>query len=158
MKLSPARVGLIVLGAALLGISVFGILVADVTRVTDLDAAAAESQFDAVLDSLDSGPPRLTRDGTGGFTNSTGPAGNIGVAPAHLGVLAFQADHNRFIRSEVPFWFFRLKGPVVRLALRGSGFDLDRLGLTPSDIARQGAGVILDESWPNGDRVLVWAE
>jgi hypothetical protein len=86
MKLRPSRVILVLAGAALSGLVIFGILAAGVTTVS--------------------------RPGRAG-----GPA-----------------------------------------ALRGSGFDLDRLGLTPGDLARQGRGIILDETFAGGDRLLVWAE
>ena len=77
---------------------------------------------------------------------------------AIFGLLAFRASDNRLLRSDIPFWFFRLKGSAAQFALRGSGFDMKRLGITPGDIARQGAGIILDETSANGDRLLVWAE
>jgi hypothetical protein len=51
-----------------------------------------------------------------------------------------------------------LKGPALQYATRGTGVDLDRLGITPADIKRHGPGPILDETRSNGDRVLVWVE
>jgi hypothetical protein len=47
---------------------------------------------------------------------------------------------------------------AAQFALRGSGFDMKQLGLTPGHIAGQGPGVILDETTAAGDRLLVWAE
>lgn len=73
-------------------------------------------------------------------------------------MLAFRAGDNRLLRSDIPFWFLRLKGPAAQFALRGSGFDMKRLGITPGDIARQGTGIILDETSASGGRLLVWAE
>jgi len=157
MTLRPSRVLLIILAAASLGFAVFGILAARVTSVAKVDGTEARDRFDAVLDHLDAGPPRLTRDGSGKFTNSspmvTGPV----TRPVKLGVLAFRARDRHLFRSDIPFWFFRLKGPAAQFALRGSGFDMKQLGITPGDIARQGAGVILDETTAEGDRLLVWA-
>ena len=158
MSLSPSRILLIVLGAAVFGFVVFGILAARVTTMEKVEQDAVRERFEAVIDSLDSGPPRLTRDGSGGFTNTapatTGPV----VRPSKLGVLFFRANDNRLVRSDIPFWFFRLKGSAARFALKDSGFDMDRLGITPKDIAKQGPGIILDEVFANGDRLLVWAE
>ena len=59
---------------------------------------------------------------------------------------------------DTPFWFFRLKGPAARLALDGTGFDLDRLHLTPSDLERFGPAVIVDHTSRDGSRLLVWTE
>jgi hypothetical protein len=60
MTLRPSRVLFIILGAAVLGLAVFGILAARVTSVAKMDGTDATVQFEAVLDSLDSGPPRVT--------------------------------------------------------------------------------------------------
>ncbi len=83
---------------------------------------------------------------------------SIVTRPSKLGVLFFRASGNRLVRSDIPFWFFRLKGQAAKFVLKDSGFDMERLGITPKDIARQGPGVILDETSANGDRLLVWAE
>ncbi len=158
MKLRPWHIGLIIVGAVLLGLAVFGILAAGVTTVTRLDTDTARSHFEAVVDSLDLGPPRLMRDGKGRFTNRDPAVASEGGAPTNLSVMVYRADNRRLIRSDIPFWFFRLKGPVVQLAVRDSGFDMKDLGIRPADIARQGAGFIMDESFANGDHLLVWAE
>ena len=42
--------------------------------------------------------------------------------------------------------------------MRDTGFDVDALKLTASDLERAGARVILDETRPGGDRLLVWTE
>jgi hypothetical protein len=62
------------------------------------------------------------------------------------------------VSAEVPFWFFRLKGPAAHLALRDTGFDLERLGLTPADLSRHGPSIVIDSSRDNADRLLVWTE
>lgn len=158
MKIKPSRIGLIVLVGALAGVVLFSFLAAQVTSLTHPGRKAAMSRFEAVIDSLDSGPPRLQRDGRGKFVNNDTAGDKRGVRPSKLGVLVYRIDDDQLIQSDIPFWFFRLKGSAARFALRGSGFDMDRLGVTPRDIARQGAGVILDESFTGGDRLLVWAE
>lgn len=158
MKISPTRIGLMVLGAALIGIAVFGLMAASVTTLTDSDQIQAFDRFEAVIDSLGGDPPRLQRDGSGVFISTAEPGEESGTTPGRLGVLVYRARENKLVRSDIPFWFFRLKGPVVRFALQGSGFDMDRLGLNPKDVARQGPGIILDETFADGDRLLVWAE
>ena len=75
-----------------------------------------------------------------------------------MAVMTYRFRESRLIRSDIPFWFFRLKAPVAQFALKGSGFDMKRLGLRPEDIVGQGAGLILDEMIDGGDRILVWAE
>lgn len=158
MSLRPSRILLIVLGAALVGVGVFGLLAARVTSMEKMDKDATHLQFQAVVDSLDSGPPRLTRDGSGRFTNTSIGQEDPLIKPSKLVVMAYRSRENRLVRSDIPFWFFRLKGPAAQLALKDSGFDMKRLGIRPRDIARQGAGLILDETFAGGDRILVWAE
>jgi hypothetical protein len=154
----PSRILLVILGAALLGMAIFGLLASRVTSWTKADGSKAKEHFEEVLGTFASGSPRLTRDGSGQFTNTAITAEAAGIEPKKLGVLAFRAGDHRLLRSDIPFWFIRLKGPAAKFALRGSGFDMKRLGITPGDIARQGAGIILDETSANGDRLLVWAE
>lgn len=158
MKIDPTRIGLGILVAALVGLAVFGLLASSVTSIMDSDQAAAYEIFQAVIDSLDSGPPRLQRDGSGNLVSRAVPPGNSDAQPVKLGVLFFRSSENKLVQSDIPFWFFRLKGSAARFALRGSGLDMDRLGVTPADIARQGPGLILDEQAADGGRILVWAE
>ena len=158
MSLRPSRILFIVLGAAVFGFAVFGILASRVTTIEKVEQDAVRGRFQAVIDSLDSGSPRLARDGSGGFTNTASAAVGPVARPSKLGVLFFRANENRLVRSDIPFWFFRLKGQAARFVLKDSGFDMERLGITPRDIASQGPGVILDEMSGNGDRLLVWAE
>jgi hypothetical protein len=73
-------------------------------------------------------------------------------------VLAYRRPEQRLVRADVPLWFLKLKGPAVQYALRGTGLDLERLGVTPADLERYGACVVLDETRANGDRLLVWTE
>jgi hypothetical protein len=75
MKLDSTRVGLGILGPALVGLAVFGLLASSVTSITDSNQAAACEVFQAVIDSLDSGPPRLQRDGAGNFVSRVSPPG-----------------------------------------------------------------------------------
>lgn len=115
MSIRPSRILFIIVGAAVFGFVVFGILAARVTTMENVEQDAVRGRFEAVIDSLDSGPPRLMRDGSGGFTktapSTTGPV----ARPSQLGVLFFRARDNRLVRSDIPFWFFRLKGQAARL-------------------------------------------
>lgn len=158
MKIDPTRIGLGILVAALVGLVVFGLLASSVTSITDSDQSMADEVFQAVIDSLDSGPPRLHRDESGNLVSRAIPSGISGAKPVKLGVLLYRSPENKLVQSDIPFWFFRLKGSAARFALRGSGLDMDRLGVTPADIARQGPGLILDEQAADGGRILVWAE
>lgn len=75
-----------------------------------------------------------------------------------LNALAYQADGQRLIAANAPFWFFRLKGPAAQLALSDTGLDLGRLGLTAAELQRFGPALLIDHKRANGDRLLVWTE
>jgi hypothetical protein len=75
-----------------------------------------------------------------------------------LHVLAYYPDGGRLVRADVPIWFLKLKGPAAQLALRGTGFDLERLEATPAELQRLGPRLLLDEIWSNGNWLLVWTE
>jgi hypothetical protein len=75
-----------------------------------------------------------------------------------LRILVYQVQQRRLVQADVPFWFVALKGPALQYAVRDTGVDLDRLGVTAADLRRHGPGPVLDETRPNGDRVLVWVE
>jgi len=88
--------------------------------------------------------PSPPREGTGGVER--------------LRILVYQVQQERLVQADVPFWFVALKGPALQYAVRDTGVDLDRLGVTAADLRRHGPGPILDETRSNGDRVLVWVE
>jgi hypothetical protein len=72
-----------------------------------------------------------------------------------LTVLAWDADDERLIRIDLPFWLLRLKkDPLDVLADRG--IHGNRLRLTVQDLERMGPRLILDHRGRRGERVLVW--
>ncbi len=72
--------------------------------------------------------------------------------------MAYQPHIGRIVRADVPFWFLKLKGPAARLALRDTGVDRDRLGITPADLERYGPWVVVDQATNSGARLLMWTE
>ncbi|MBI1873622.1 MAG: hypothetical protein HYS05_07010 [Acidobacteria bacterium] len=71
-------------------------------------------------------------------------------------ILAWDADDNRLAETSIPFWFVRLKASSpFSLKLGRVSRDLE---VTAHDLARFGAGIIVDFEEPGGTRVLVWTE
>jgi hypothetical protein len=143
--------------AAILGLTIFGALAWRSVSVEQADATDAVGRFEEVRRTFRSTQPLVRRDQNGGLIRNA-PATTRGPAPADLRVLAYRASEERLIQADVPLWFLRVKGPAVDYALRGTGFDLASLGLTASDLAHAGAGLVVDETRMNGDRLLVWTE
>jgi len=116
-------------------------------------AHASDSTFAAVLSRFpqDDGPLEPDSlaliDGTGG-----------GHHLAALHVLTYEAAAEREVRVDVPFWFVKLKGPAAALVLRRTGYDLREHKWTPEDLERRGPGILVHETRPNGNRILVWTD
>jgi hypothetical protein len=138
-----------------LGISFFGLLAARSISVERTDRTGAQNNFEDALAGIPSPTPLVRRDPSGRFMRRA-PTPPAAEKPTHLYVLAYYADGNRLVRADVPLWFYRVKGPAAAYALRGTGFDLDALGLTADDLQQAGAGVVLDETRATGDRLLAW--
>jgi hypothetical protein len=121
------------------------------------EPSVALRRFAQVESRLSSSEPMLRIDAGGTITRRALRVGE----PARLSrlhALAYRVPEQRIVHAAVPFWFLKLKGPAVQYALRDTGLDLKRLGVTPADLEQYGAGVVLNETRANGDRLLVWTE
>jgi hypothetical protein len=143
--------------AALLGILVFGLLVWRSVRVVRMDPTASENNFEEALGSLPSRIALVHRDARGRLVRPP-PVDPVGARPTQVHILAYYVDGQRLVRTDLPLWFFKVKGPAAAYALRGTGFDLEMLGLTAGDLEQAGARVVLDERRATGDRLLAWTD
>lgn len=144
---------------AVIGVGIFGWIASrqvDVQRTPSEEAQLAlRAQRQAIVDTL----PVFDLDA--GRSPARGPSNSMqgrDERVASLHVLAYYADGGRLVRANVPFWFLKLKGPAAQFALRGTGFDLEKLEVTPAELQRLGPRLLLDEIWSNGNRLLVWTE
>jgi hypothetical protein len=152
------RLGILVfVAAAVVGIGISGALVVRSVTVTRMDASGALNNFESIKKRMPGTPPLVARDASGTLVRRRS-ATTTGPAPTSLHALAYYVDGERLVQADVPMWFFKVKGPAVRYAVRGTGLDLDALNVTATDLEHAGAGVVLDETRSNGDRLLVWTE
>ena len=148
--------GALLLAAVLACAGMAAFVVRSVSSLS-LDERAASTEFDAVLDTVPSKAPLLIRDASGVVVRRSVPP-SAGSPPTALHVLAYHVAGERLVRSDLPLWFVSAKGPLVRYALRDTRLDLDELRVTATDLRAAGAGVVLDETRANGDRLLVWTD
>jgi hypothetical protein len=148
----------LLVGAATVGLSLFAAVAWRAFNVRPADQAEALQQFNAIRARLPRTMPLVRRDESGHFRRQREPSARGGPAPTRLQVLAYRASEERLVEADVPLWFFRVKGPAVAFALRGTNFDLESLGLTAADLVDAGPGIVLDETRGNGDRVLAWTQ
>ena len=125
-------------------------------HVDQADAADARRRFEEVRHDFPSAP-LVVWDAAGRLTRNA-PRAARGPRPSQLHVLLYRLREERLVRADVPLWFFKVKGPAMNYALRGTGFDLAALGLTAADLEEAGAGLVVDETRTNGDRLLAWTE
>lgn len=78
-------------------------------------------------------------------------------APDVLRVLVWDADEEKLVRVNVPFWLLRFSRRSS-FSVSSDGFDLNRLKLTVNDLERLGPALLLDHRERGGTRVLLWTE
>lgn len=152
------KVLLAVAAAAGIGLLVFGALVYRAVNIERASVPEALRRFEAVRSAFGGRTALLTLDESGSVIRREEPARQAPGAIRRLNALAFQADQQRLIAANVPFWFFKIKGPAAQLALRDTGLDLGQLRITAADLERHGPALVIDRLRANGDRLLVWTE
>ena len=158
MRLTPRRAVIVLAAGAAVGFSIFGVLVYRTVNIEHVDRGEAARRIANVRAALPPGRPVLAIDQAGNIVRHETPRSTTPAPLRRLSVLAYYADAQRLVSADVPFWFFEIKGPAARYALRDTGFDLDRLGITPAELRRYGPAVVIDQAGPKGDLLLVWTE
>jgi hypothetical protein len=154
----PTRILTLLLVAAILGLAAFGYLVSNVVTVARVEDSDGSRRFLAARAAFGSARPMLEIAPSGRVVRRPSPPREGAGHLERFRILVYQLQQRRLLEADVPFWFVSLKGPALQYAVRDTGVDLDRLGVTAADLQRHGPGPILDETRANGDRVLVWVE
>lgn len=122
-----ARVGVgIVLVAPVLGGALFAVMAWRTVSVLEIETSGVLHNFDEARMSVPSTTPLVYRDASGHFTRRPFVK-TPGPAPSELHVLAYHVDGQRLVRADVPLWFFEVKGPALRYAVRDTSLDFDAL-------------------------------
>jgi hypothetical protein len=143
--------------AAAAGLIVFGLMAWRSVTVERAEPDDALRRFVEIRSRFAGTEPILRVEADGRVVRSREPMGE-GRPPKYFRVLAYRAQERRLVRANIAFWFLKAKGPAVKYSLRGTGLDLDRLGISPADLARYGPSVVLDETGSDGGRLLVWTD
>jgi hypothetical protein len=120
-------------------------------------AAAASSDFDTVRARFAGQKPLIELDERGEFIRANTDRPTATVRPQTLHILAFDADDEKIVRMEVPFWLLRLKSGG-NFTMNGNHVDMAKLHLTVEDLDRYGPTLIVDHRDPKGAHVLVWTQ
>ena len=127
----------------------------DVKQTT---AAAATSDFESVRARFSGTKPLIELDERGDFIHANTDRPNGTVRPQFLNVMAFDADDEKVVRMELPFWLLRLKSGGSHFSMNGESVDLAKMHLTVEDLERYGPALILDHKDRKGAHVLVWTQ
>jgi len=141
---------------ATIGFALAGFLIWRSVTVEMIEPDDAQRQFAEIRARLSGAEPILHVDALGVVTRREIPAAGKAPKATRLYVMAYLAPEQRLVRADVPFWFLKVKGPGVKYAFRDTGFDLERLGITPADLEKFGVCLLLDETRASGDHLLVW--
>jgi hypothetical protein len=156
VTIRPSRLLSVLALAAILGLGVFGLMAWRSVTVERVEPDEALRRFMAVRAQFSAEPILRVRP-DGSVERSKEPPAD-GPAAKYFRVLAYRAPEHQLVRVNIAFWFLKAKGPAVKYSLRGTGLDLDRLGMSPADLARYGPTLVLDETAADGGRLLVWTD
>jgi len=123
-----------------------------------VDQKKADQEFDAIRVRFEGQMPLFDpdEDGDGAQPRADGRPAFTGQLQS-LNVAAYDPRAGKLVRFTVPFWLIRL-GKDGKLSLGDGALAGVRERLTVKDLEAFGPGLLIDESKPNGDRVLVWTE
>ncbi|MGB0953271.1 MAG: hypothetical protein ACPG31_08585 [Planctomycetota bacterium] len=146
---------------ALMGLGIFALMLNNWTAMESLDDATAEQRFAIILEEMVDPRPYLTLAAEGRLEQH---AEVLPAAPAEiaaLAVVAWNPTSKRWIRTDFPFWFVRMKmqgGITVGVLHAALGEDWDhlQLRLDAKDLAARGPGLLLDLQEEDGRRFLLW--
>jgi hypothetical protein len=147
----------IVLAGVSVAVAIFAALAWRSVAIRTANSSEARRRFAQVRAGFAMTMPLVQRDASGRFVRREDTAGPRQPA-TELRVMAYVTSQERLVEADVPLWFFHIKGPAAQIALRGTSFDLETLGLTATDLERAGATIVLDESRPDGDQLLAWTQ
>lgn len=158
MHQTSRRLLIALLVGGVIGLATLGILAYRAITVEQASAPEALRRFNEIRSRLGSSAPLLTLDDAGNVVRRAEPPATARRPIRRFRVLTYQADDERLVAADVPFWFFKIKGTAAQYAVRGTGLDLERLRITGADLQRYEPSVVIDHIRQNGDRLLVWTE
>ena len=146
---------------ALLGIGVFALMLKNWTAVESFDHPTAEARFTALLAEMGDQRPFLTRDESGILHPHSEVMPEDPAEVAALALVAWNPQFKRWVRTDFPFWFVRMKMQGgITVGMLHAALERDwshlQLDLDAADLAARGPGLLLDLQEDDGRRFLMW--
>ena len=145
-----------VLAIAVIGTGIW--IVRSMVENVPMNEAAATRSFDDVRARFgDTGPVISLRDGP--VLLRRAPETLTAAALKTLHILRWDGRAERMSRIDIPFSLLRMKDGLFRLKAEADTNGLSfSTSLRVADIERYGPALLVDDSMPNGDHVLVWSD
>lgn len=146
---------------ALMGIGGFAVMLKNWTTVESFDGTTAAQRLESILQGMEDRSPYLTRSADGHLQQHPKVLPENPAAVAALAVVAWNPPSKRWIRTDIPFWFVRMKmrgGLTVGVlhAALAEDWNHVQLRLDAKDLAARGPGLLLDLQEEDGRRFLLW--
>ena len=145
-----------VLAIAVIGTGIW--IVRSMVENVPMNEAEATRSFDDVRARFgDTGPVISLRDGP--VLLRRAPETLTAAALKTLHILRWDGRAERMSRIDIPFSLLRMKDGLFRLKAEADTNGLSfSTSLRVADIERYGPALLVDDTMPNGDHVLVWSD
>lgn len=132
-------------------------------QITEASPANADQLFDEGRARFKGMAPLIELDTDGEIVRSRiaeasreRPASQVDLEALH--VLAWDADDERVVQLEIPFWLLRIKRGPIDVFSDTAGLRRAELRITVDDLEKLGPSLLIDHRGRRGDRVLVWTQ
>jgi uncharacterized membrane protein len=158
---------IVIIGLCIIGIiamAAAGIyFVTQQVQITEASPASAERLFDEGRSRFKGAQPLIELDSDGEIVQShltearrARPASDASLEALHI--LAWDADDEKVVQLEIPFWLLRMKSGPLDVFSETAGLRRADLRLTVRDLEELGPSLLIDHRGRRGDRVLVWTQ
>jgi hypothetical protein len=132
-------------------------------KATFVDASDATHQLDEIRAKFAGQTPKVTftetPDGKPDVTLARPVASPVSLTSLHMAT--FDPSKNKLVQMTVPFWLLRM-APEGKMQVNGeevlSHLSTPSGKLTAKDVEALGPGLLVDETRPDGTRVILWTD
>lgn len=149
----------VMVGAALVAGAGYWAYATFAPAATFVDEATATSQIDEIRARFKQQKPLIDIDGHTATLQAEGRSGTFTGQLQSLNIAAYDTHARKLVRFSVPFWLLRM-APDGKISV-GDGMLNGVRGadeITVRQLEALGPGLLIDDSKPDGGRVIVWTE
>ena len=151
------------LAVAATGFGVFLMMFSSWSSIRSVTGSDADEAFRALYERVGDRPAYLAIDDQGQVSRRSELEHEEAAELEILGLLAWRPASAELFEVRFPYWFVRVKMTdslnlgTLTTFLSGDWEHLN-LSVSEQDLARFGAGIVLDHRLPDGTRIVLWNE